>query len=95
MYLGIRYRSSEINKSLGVIIPFDSWDNKSHKIIDGGYCQRNVDDKLAESKEKLMGAYYMLSQNTAEPTLREIVDMAFGENDRKSHSLFGVNTFGS
>ena len=75
---------------MGIKIPFELWDKQNHCINDNPYHQKQVEVTCCELKEKIMGSFYLLSQNTATPTLREVMDLAFVENEKKSYSLFGV-----
>ncbi len=94
LYLRISFQFTSLDKSVGIKILFNTWDSHNHYIINNPYHQKQVDDVTAELKEKIMGSFYLLSQNTAEPTLREVMDLAFAGNEKKSYSLFGVfNSF--
>lgn len=90
LYMRVAFQFNEIEKSLGIKIPFDKWDSEKRVVKEFNYHQRELEDRVAEFKEKIMGAFYVLSKNTAEPTLREIMDMAFDEEGKSNYSLFGV-----
>ncbi len=90
IYLRISYQFVTIDKSTGIRIPFELWDNKSHAISNNPVHQNLLTERLDEMKQKLMGAYYLLTANSAEPTLREMLDFAFAEEGKKTYSLFGV-----
>jgi len=90
LYMRIIYQFVTIDKSLCVKIPFNNWDSKLHQIASSPYHQKKMQEVFDEFKEKIMGAFYLLSQNTAEPTLREIMDMAFADSQKRSYSLLGV-----
>ena len=90
IYLRITYQFVTIDKSTGIKIPFALWDNKTHRIVNSPVHQNLLTETLDEMKQKLMGAFYLLTSNSAEPTLREMVDFAFAEEGKKTYSLFGV-----
>ena len=90
MYLQFSYELNKINKSLGMRISFDQWDQATHSIKGQPLHNELLQNKLNEYKQKVMGAYYMLIQNGGEVTIREIVDMAFGKPGGRIYSLFGV-----
>lgn len=90
IYLRISYQFVTIDKSTGIRILFDLWDSQTHSISNSPVHQNLLTETLDEMKQKLMGAYYLLTSNSAEPTLREMVDFAFAEEGKKTYSLFGV-----
>ncbi len=90
LYLRISYQFIVIDKSMQIKIPFELWDSQLHRLKGNAFQQKQIDEAFSELKEKVMGAYYLLSQNTADPTLREIMDLAFAEEEKKTYSLFGV-----
>lgn len=92
LYMRISFQFTVIDKSLGIKIPFQLWDKQNRRVTGNPYLQKQTEDVFNEYKEKMMGAFYLLSQNTAEPTLREIMDLAFAENDKKGYSLISVFT---
>ncbi len=90
MYMRISYQFSQIDKSLGIKIEFDDWDSTIHKLLKSPYHQKHIEAVFEEYKQKLMGAFYLLTQNAATPTLREMYDLAFGDESKQTYSLFGV-----
>lgn len=92
IYMRISFQFVNIEKSLGIKIPFDHWDAETRKISKLSIHQKKFELAYDECKEKIMGAFYLLSKNTTEPTLREIVDLAYAEEEKKGYSLFSVFT---
>ncbi len=90
IYLRISYQFVTIDKSTGIKIPVDLWDSQTHSIKNSPMHQNLLTETVDEMKQKLMGAYYLLTNNNAEPTLREMVDFAFAAEGKKTYSLFGV-----
>lgn len=90
MYLQFVYQLNRIDKSLGIRINTNQWDAESHSIIGQPMHNELLSKKVEECKQKVMGAYYMLTQNGAEVTLREIIDVAFGKEGGRIYSLFSV-----
>jgi site-specific recombinase XerD len=90
IYMRISYQFTQIDRSLGIKIVYDDWDSKEHKLLNSPYHQKHIEELFDECKQKLMGAFYLFTQNAATPTLREIYDLAFGEEGKKTYSLFGV-----
>ena len=70
IYLRITYQFVTIDKSTGIKIPFALWDNKTHRIVNSPVHQNLLTETLDEMKQKLMCAFYLLTSNSAEPTLR-------------------------
>ncbi|MDO9415292.1 site-specific integrase, partial [Pararhizobium sp.] len=79
-----------IDKSLGVKIPFQDWDSRHHQVLNNPFHQKHFSEMFDEYKQKIMGGFYLLSQNNVQPSLREIVDLAFAESEKKTYSLFAV-----
>lgn len=90
IYLRISYQFVTIDKSMGIRIPFELWESQTHCIKNSPVHQNLLTETLDEMKQKLMGAFYLLTNNKGEPTLREMVDFAFAEEGKKTYSLFGV-----
>ena len=90
LYMRISYQFTKVDKSLGIKILYKLWDNQNHRISNSSHHQKQLEETCSELKEKIMGAFYLLSQNKAETTLREVMDLALAENEKKSYSLFGV-----
>jgi site-specific recombinase XerD len=90
LYMRISYQFTQIDKSLGIKIQFEDWDSTTHKLLNNPYHQKHIDEVFDEYRQKLMGAFYLFTQNAASPTLREIYNLAFGEESKKTYSLFGV-----
>ncbi len=90
MYMLITYQLSKCNKSLGIRIEMEQWDPLTHSLKSGSLQCQQLAQKIEEYKQKVMGANYMITQNGAEVTLREILDMAFGKEGGKIYSLFSV-----
>jgi len=90
MYIQFIYQLNKINRSLGIKISFDQWDPQTHTIKEQSFHNQQLQQKVEQYKQKVMGAYYMLTQNGGEVTLREIVDMAFGKEGGRIYSLFSV-----
>jgi len=90
LYVRISYEFTVIDKSMGIKIPFTSWDRGSQCVMNNPIHQNRANEVFNEIKEKVMGAYYLLCHNTAQPTLREMMDLAFAGEEKKTYSLFGV-----
>lgn len=90
LYCRINYQFSRTDRCLGLQFRFDDWDSKNQIVKDNDYVNKLVTDKFSELKEKIMGAFYLLTQNGASPSLYEIMDLAIGESKSKSYTLFGV-----
>jgi site-specific recombinase XerD len=90
LYMRISYQFAQIDKSLGIKIQFEDWDSSTHKLLNNPYHQKIIEEVFDEHKQKLMGAFYLFTQNAASPTLREIYKFAFEEESKKTYSLFGV-----
>jgi site-specific recombinase XerD len=90
IYIQFSYQFNKIDKSLGIKIDFTHWDSATHTVKGQPLHNQLLHQKVEEYKQKMMGAYYMLIQNGAEVTLREIIDMAFGKEGGKTYSLFSV-----
>lgn len=80
MYMRVFYDVNFIEKSLGIKINFDQWDNTIHEISGQPMHNFQLKQKAEEFKQKIMGAYHMLSRHGATFTLREIIDNAFNED---------------
>ena len=90
LYFRAFYQFVTYDKSLSIKIELKDWDTKSHTLINNSIVNKQLEEAFNECKEKIMGAYYVLSQNQAEPTLREIVDLGFADKNKKSYSLLSV-----
>ena len=90
MYLQFIYQLNRIDKSLGIRIKIGQWNPATHSIVGQPMHNQLLVEKVDEYKQKVMGAYYMLTQNGGEVTLREIIDMAFGKEGGRIYSLFSV-----
>ena len=90
LYMRISYQFAQIDKSLGIKIQFEDWDSTTHKLLNNPYHQKYIEEVFEEYRQKLMGAFYLFTQNAASPTLREIYNLAFEEESKKTYSLFGV-----
>lgn len=90
IYLRVTYRFYTLDRSLGLKIQVNQWDPQLHRLKGSSIQQTHLLEKYEEAKEKIMGAYYLLSQSSAETTLREIFDLAFPEETKSTYSLFGV-----
>ena len=90
MYLQFYYQLNKVSKSLGITINFKQWDTETHSIKGQPLHNELLQQKVDEYTQKTMGAFYMLTQNGGEVTLREIIDTAFGKGGGKIYSLFSV-----
>ena len=90
MYMRISYDVNAVEKSLGVRIDYENWDPGTHQIVSQPLHAAILKQKTDEYQQKIMGAYYMLTKEGAEFTIREIVDNAFGNTGAKLYSLVGV-----
>jgi len=90
LYMRFTYQFAKIDKSLGIKVQFEDWDSAAHKLLNNPYHQKHLEEVIEEHKQKLMGAFYLFTQNAATPTLREIYNLAFGEDSKKTYSVFGV-----
>lgn len=90
LYLRVSFQFSVVEKSMGIKIPIAQWNGETHQLLGNPFQQKQIDEISAEIKEKVMGAYYLLSQNGSSPTLREIMDMAFAGEEKKTYTLFAV-----
>ncbi len=90
LYMRVSYQFVTVNKSLGLKVDPDGWNKKEHQLENSPYIQKRATELFNENKEKIMGAFYLLSQNNAEPTLREIMDLAFCSKDKKGYSVISV-----
>ncbi len=90
MYLQFYFQLNKVSKSLGLRINFKQWDTETHSIKGQPLHNQLLQQKVDEYTQKTMGAFYMLTQNGGEVTLREIIDAAFGKGGGKIYSLFSV-----
>lgn len=90
MYMRVTYDIHSVEKSLGVKISYDNWDRCTHQISSQPLHDAMIKQRTDEYKQKIMGAYYMLTKDGAEFTIREILDNAFGNKGTKLYSLMGV-----
>lgn len=90
MYMRVFYDVNFIEKSLGIKISFDHWNNSIREISGQPMHNCLLKEKTEEFKQKIMGAFYMLSRHDATFTLREIMDNAFNENGVQRFSLIAV-----
>lgn len=90
LYLRTHYQFSTFDKSLGIKVDKTLWHFKQQEIENHVNLNPNIKSTVAECKEKIMGAFYVLSQNQSEPTLREIIDLAFGNEHKKTYSVLSV-----
>lgn len=90
LYIQFCYEKGRIDKSLGLRIDYKQWDPINHKVKEHPLHNQILEQRTAEYKQKIMGAYYMLMKNGGEINIREIVDAAFERDGGKSYSLFGV-----
>jgi hypothetical protein len=90
LYLRTHYQFSTFDKSLGIKVDKKDWNYKQKEIENHLHNHPNIKSSVAECKEKIMGAFYVLSQNQSEPTLREVIDLAFGHENKKTYSVLSV-----
>lgn len=90
MYMRVSYDIHSVEKSLGVKISYDDWDRCTHQVSSQPLHDAALKQRTDEYKQKIMGAYYMLTKDGAEFTIREILDNAFGNKGTKLYSLMGV-----
>lgn len=90
MYVRIKYQFSVLDKSLSISVNKSEWNHKTHSLDNDPTLNQQIQNEYNEHKEKIMGAYYILSQNLNEPTLREIFDLAFSDKKRKTYSFLTV-----
>jgi site-specific recombinase XerD len=90
IYMRIGFQIYKHEKSLGVKINFRDWDATLHEAKEQPVHNFHIRQKAEEYKQKVMGAYYMLTQHGGEFTLQEIMDTAFQNDGGKLYSLFGV-----
>lgn len=90
LYFRAIFQFVTYDKSLSIKIELNDWDAKKRALISNGSLNKQLLESYSECKEKIMGAYYVLSQNQAEPTLREIVDLGFADKNKKSFSVLSV-----
>jgi site-specific recombinase XerD len=90
LYLRTHYQFSTFDKSLGIKVNKNEWQFKQHEIDRHLQLHPSIKTVLSECKEKIMGAFYVLSQNQSEPTLREVIDLAFGNENKKTYSVLSV-----
>ncbi len=90
LYLRTHYQFSTFDKSLGIKVNKNEWQIKQDQIDQHLHHYPNIKTVLTECKEKIMGAFYVLSQNQSEPTLREVIDLAFGHENKKTYSVLSV-----
>ena len=90
LYFRAIFQFVTYDKSLSIKIELNDWDAKKRALISNGALNKQLLESYSECKEKIMGAYYVLSQNQAEPTLREIVDLGFADKNKKTFSVLSV-----
>jgi site-specific recombinase XerD len=90
LYLRTHYQFSTFDKSLGIKVNKNEWQFKQHEIDHHLQLHPSIKTVLSECKEKIMGAFYVLSQNQSEPTLREVIDLAFSNENKKTYSVLSV-----
>ena len=90
LYLRTHYQFSTFDKSLGIKVNKNEWHFKQHEIDHHLQLNPSIKTVFSECKEKIMGAFYVLSQNQSEPTLREVIDLAFGNENKKTYSVLSV-----
>ncbi len=90
MYLRIEYDIYTSEKSLTIEINMKDWDNETQTIRNKELDTYRLNQKLAEYKTKLQGAYFMLTKFEGVFTLKEIIATAFGTEKRPAYSLFNV-----
>jgi hypothetical protein len=90
LYFRAIFQFVTYDKSLSIKIELNDWDAKKRALISNSALNKQLLESYNECKEKIMGAYYVLSQNQAEPTLREIVDLGFADKNKKSFSVLSV-----
>lgn len=90
LYLRTHYQFSTFDKSLGIKVNKNDWKFKQQEIDQNLHLHPSIKVAFTECKEKIMGAFYVLSQNQSEPTLREVIDLAFGNENKKTYSVLSV-----
>jgi hypothetical protein len=90
LYFRAQYQFVTHDKSLCIKIELSDWDHKTHTLKNGNPLNKTIKEAFDQCKEKIMGAYYILSQNEAAPTLREIIDLSFADRNKKSYSVLSV-----
>ena len=78
IYVKIVYDNDIHEKSMNIICPFVNWDNEKMIIVDYPVETHNLIIAMDELKQKVMGAYYLLLHQNPDFTLRDMVDLAFG-----------------
>jgi len=90
LYIRVTFQFVTIDKSLGLKIPFKQWEDATTPLASSPFHQIKLEQSVEEHKQKIMGSFFLLSQNGAEPTLREIMDMAFPDKEKQTFSFFSV-----
>lgn len=90
LYLRTHYQFSTFDKSLGIKVNKSDWKFKKQEFDQNLHLHPGIKVAFTECKEKIMGAFYVLSQNQSEPTLREVIDLAFGNENKKTYSVLTV-----
>jgi len=90
LYMRIMYQSGRVDKSLGIKINYDNWDHQNNRTINNSFLQKQVEEVFSEHKEKIMGNFYQLTQNSIEFTLKELVTTALGSKKQKSISVLNI-----
>jgi len=86
----ITYGVTSIEKSLGISINYENWDSDIKQVTEMPMHDHQLKQKAEEYIQKIMEAFYMLTNHRGEFTLREIMDIAFTANQEHHYSLVGV-----
>ena len=86
----VSFDVNSLEKTLGIKINYQAWDSHHHQINHQPVHNSLLKQKTEEYKQKIMGAYYILTKEGAEFTIREILDNAFGNTGARLYSLVGV-----
>jgi len=90
MYLQISYDRVMVHKSLGIKVAFENWNSAIRQIEGYPILAMQLQQKIEEFTQKVMGAFYMLTQQQTEFTLPEMLDLAFGSDKGRTYTLFAL-----
>lgn len=78
VYVRVIFEKKIHEKSMNVTCRYDQWDRENMIIKNAPLQTYQVRKSFEEFKQKLMGAYFMLQQQSVDFTLQDILDLATG-----------------
>jgi hypothetical protein len=88
IYCKISWENQNAEKSLGIKCEVQDWDTNTNSIKGKPVITSELKKKVEKLNQKLLGAYYILKDNSEEIHLDELVDMAFNDAKPKAFTFY-------